>query len=166
MKSEVKGTATSKRLGNTGIWVQCSTHYTRGFKINCFHAKKKLICGKENVEQSRKRWQDSEENYILRSVIICTYCQIIVWQPNDGQWDRTRMWHTRKRIKKDIGTLVRKPSGKRQGRKPAFRNPCIKLNVLETELTFYACQYTCSPHCCVLRASDKPQLQVELCNAC
>jgi hypothetical protein len=60
----------------------------------------------------------------------------------------------KKENKKGKGTLVRKPSGMRQGRKPAFRNPCFKFNVLETELTFYTCLYTCSPHCCVLGASD------------
>jgi hypothetical protein len=31
---------------------------------------------------------------------------------------------------------VGKPSGMRQGRKPAFGNPCFKCNVLESEPTF------------------------------
>jgi len=58
-------------LWRYGIQVQCSTYYTRVFKINCFHAKKRMICGTKNVEQRGRRWQDAGESYVMRSVIIC-----------------------------------------------------------------------------------------------
>jgi hypothetical protein len=128
---------------------------------------KKMRCGKEKVEQRGRKWQDAGGNYIMRSVIICTYCQIIVWRPNDGQWDGTRMWHTRKRIKK---TLRHGWENLQEWDKVVN----LLLEIPVSSLMFWkpnsyfmrVCLYTFSPHCCVLRASDKPQLQVKLCNAC
>jgi len=35
--------------------------------------------------KQRGRCQDAGGNYIIRSVIILTYCQIIVRRPKDGQ---------------------------------------------------------------------------------